>query len=179
MEQTRKAPFGAAFSFLRIFSRREKTPGEDGRKDAPEGSGGKKDSARRIVSFEKVLLRTSGMRGISEYEIVGKDGAAEVTQYGIRYSEGSERRVLERRAVCSEEAVLKLLNDCRILSWDGFDGPHPRGVLDGIMFRFTASVNGGKKVSARGSQNFPRHYRDYTDGLYELLKDAKEEDGEG
>lgn len=177
MEQTRRAPFGAAFSFLRIFSRRKNAPGGDGQGETPEPSG-KDAPARRIVSFETVTLRTSGMRGISEYEIVGKGGAAEVTQYGIRFRENAETRVPRRRAVCGEETVLKLLNDCKILSWDGFDGPHPRGVLDGIMFRFTASVNGGKTVSARGSQNFPRHYRDFTDGLYELLKDAKEEDGE-
>ncbi|MBQ7172041.1 MAG: hypothetical protein IJR89_07180 [Clostridia bacterium] len=178
MEQIRSAPLGAAFSFLRIFTRRKNAPEGDGQGETPEPSG-KKAPARRIVSFETVTLRTSGMRGVSEYEIVGKDGAAEITQYGIRFYECEERRVPKRRAVCSEETALKLLNDSGILSWDGFDGPHPRGVRDGTMFRFTASVNGGQTVSARGSQNFPRHYRDFTDGLYALLENAKEEDSEG
>lgn len=120
----------------------------------------------RIDSFEVVTLHTSGMRHVSEHEIVMKDGAAEVSLYGIGH--GYER-ILQKRAVCSKEEALKLLNDCRITSWDGFHGKHPKGVLDGTMFRFKATVNGGVTISADGSQNFPRHYRDFTDGLYEIL----------
>ena len=38
----------------------------------------------RIVSFDKVTLRESGMRYTVEYEIVTKDGIAEVSLYSIR-----------------------------------------------------------------------------------------------
>ncbi len=123
-----------------------------------------------IVSFEIVTLHTSGMRYTGETEIVMKDGKAEVSQYGIRYSQDEDRRVLEKRAVCGAEEILKLLNDCKLLSWDGFHGPHPKGVLDGTMFTLNATVNEGRRIYASGSENFPRHYRDFTDGLYNILR---------
>ena len=128
-----------------------------------EGGGAAKE--KRINSFEVVTLHTSGMRHISEREIVMKDGAAEVSMYGIGHG---HERILQKRAVCSEKEALKLLNDCKLLSWDGFYGKHPKGIKDGTMFRLKATVNGGVTISANGSQNFPRHYRDFTDGLYQM-----------
>lgn len=124
----------------------------------------------KITSFEIVTLHTSGMRFTTDYEIVMKNGEAEVSRYSIRYSQNKNERILEERAVISEEAALELLNDCCVISWDGFHGAHPRGVLDGIMFSFKATVNDGKTITAEGSQNFPKHYRDFTDGLYEILR---------
>lgn len=123
----------------------------------------------KIDSFEIVTLRTSGMRCTEETEIVMKGGKAEVSRYAIRYDRSEDRRVLEKRAVCDEAQALDLLNACRLLSWDGFCGKHPKGVLDGTMFRLNAVVNGGKKIHASGSQNFPKHYREFTDGLYAIL----------
>ena len=132
-----------------------------------------KNKETQIVSFDIVTLRTSGMRYTGETEIVMKDGNAEVSQYEIRFSQGEDRRILEKRAVCDRKKVLKLLNDCKLLSWDGFNGPHPKGVLDGTMFRLNAVVNGDKKIYASGSENFPKHYRDFTGGLYEILNSEK------
>ena len=129
------------------------------------------DPVKEIVSFEIVTLHTSGMRYTGETEIVMKDGKAEVSQYGIRYTQNEDRRVLEKRAVCDEQTVLKLLNDCKLLSWDGFNGPHPKGVLDGTMFTLQAVVNGNQKIHASGSENFPKHYREFTDGLYRIFQD--------
>ena len=123
----------------------------------------------RIVSFDVVTLRESGMRYVVEYEIVMKEDKAEVSQYGIRFSKGEDQRILEKRAVCDAEAIIKLLNDCALLSWDGFNGPHPKNVRDGIMFNLKATVNEGKKIYAAGSENFPRHYRELRDGIYSIL----------
>lgn len=125
----------------------------------------------RIESFESVLLHTSGMRGSVDYEIVDRDGCAEVTEYQIRYGGDEPERVPSRKASRSVEEVLELLNDCGVLRWDGFLGPHPKGVLDGVMFTFKATVNGGRTLYASGSQNFPRHYREFTDGLYGFLRE--------
>ena len=131
--------------------------------------------AAEIVSFEIVTLRTSGMRYTGETEIVMKDGKAEVSQYGIRFTQNEDRRVLEKRAVCDEQKALKLFNDCRLLSWNEFDGPHPKGVSDGTMFSLNALVNGDKRIRASGSENFPKHYRDFTNGLYAILNDTKQD----
>lgn len=123
----------------------------------------------RIENFEVVTLRVSKMRNVSEYEMLMKDGKAEVSCYSIRFTQSKDERVLEKRVSVDEAEALKLLNDCGVLSWDGFHGVHPRGVTDGTMFNLHATVNGGKKIYATGSQNFPRHYRDLMDGLYDLF----------
>ena len=123
----------------------------------------------KITSFDTVTLRRSGMRGATEDEIVMKDGMAEVSEYMIRFSQGKDERVLEKRVLCSGERVLAILNRCRMLSWDGFYGKHPRRIMDGMAFNLKAAVNGGKKIEARGSQNFPGRFREFTDWLYEIL----------
>ncbi len=126
---------------------------------------------KKIESFTIVTLRETGMRGSTEYEIVMKDDKAEVSFYWIKYTQGKDSRELDRRAVCDKETVICLLNDCNILSWNGFVGKHPKGVLDGIMFTFNAVVGHDEKIYAHGSENFPKHYRDLTHGLYEILKE--------
>lgn len=123
----------------------------------------------RIDSFEIVTLNISGMRYVNEYEIVMKEGKAEVSCYGIRFGKDEDRRVPEKRAERDEREVLDLLNSCRLLSWDGFHGKHPKGVSDGTMFTLKATVNGSIKIYADGSQNFPKHYRDLTDGIHRFL----------
>ena len=126
---------------------------------------------KKIESFSIVTLRETGMRGSSEFEIVMKDDEAEVSLYRIKYTQGKDIRELDKRAVCSKETVIKLLNDCNILSWNGFVGKHPKGVLDGIMFTFEAMVDQGEKIYAHGSENFPKHYRDLTNVLYKILNE--------
>ncbi|MBO7376935.1 MAG: Pr6Pr family membrane protein, partial [Clostridia bacterium] len=123
-------------------------------------------SGSRVKSFEKVTLRLSGMRNLTEYEIVMKDGTAEIASYGMRYENGTETRVPRSSTEADASEVLDLLNRCRLVSWDGFNGPHPKGLKDGTAFRLDASVNGGRRIHARGSQNFPKGYRELVDWLY-------------
>ncbi len=130
------------------------------------------DLFEKIKSFEIVALNTSGMRYITDYEIVMRDGNAEVSRYAVGFRGGEKVRQLEKRAVCEPEKVIELLNKCRLISWDGFNGKHPIGVKDGTMFTLKATVNEGKKIYASGSQNFPPHYHDLTDGLYEILREG-------
>ena len=122
-----------------------------------------------IDSFEIITLHESGMRYVVEYEFIMKEEGVEISQYGIRFAKDQERRILEKRVVCSKDDVIKVLNDCGMRSWDGFHGPHPKGVKDGIMFRLKATVNEGESIYAEGSQNFPKHYRDFRDWLYTML----------
>ena len=129
----------------------------------------KAEIKQKIESFEIITLHTSGMQRYSaDFEIVMKGGVAEVFQYQIRHRYPENERILEKRVSVGNDKTPVLLNNCKLLSRDGFHGKHPRGVLDGIMFSLNAIVNGGKK-SAEGSQNFPKHYRDFTVGLYEIL----------
>lgn len=126
-------------------------------------------ASQKIESFEIVTLRLSGMRFTTEYEIVMKGKDAEVVEYAIRYNKNEDKRVPERQTVCSADKILKLLNDCELVSWDGFHGKHPKGVKDGIMFSLQATVNGDRKIRAEGSENFPKHFRELRDGLHAIL----------
>ncbi len=129
----------------------------------------------KIKSFETVTLHTSGMRHVTDYEIVNRGDEAEISQYAVGYCDGEEVRQLQKRAVCSAKRALKLMNKCRLLSWDGFHGQRPKGIKDGKNFIFKATVNEGKEIYATGSQRFPPCYRDFTDGLYEMLRGAENE----
>ena len=112
-----------------------------------------------------------------EYEILPSEGGYTLSRYEMVYGEGTAKRRLTDSAACSSEEVLALLNDCQVMKWDGFDGPHPKGVLDGTMFRFDARVNDGKSIQAQGSQNFPKHFHDFEQGLYTLLSEKGETHG--
>ena len=128
---------------------------------------------KRIESFEIISLRLSGMRYTTDYEIVRRGNDAELSQYSVRFTQTERTRCLEKRVVVSAKAVLQLLNDCKILAWNGFHGAHPRFVKDGTMFSLEAIVNDGAKIRADGSENFPRHYRDFTNALYEMLRSGE------
>ena len=135
---------------------------------------GSENPSDKITSFEIVTLRLSGMRFTTEYEIVMKSKKAEVTEYEIRYEKNGDKRVPESKTVCSPDRVLKLLNDCELLTWDGFVGNHPKDVRDGIMFSLKATVNGSRKIYAHGSENFPEHFREFWNGLDAILRSKNE-----
>ncbi|MBR5059790.1 MAG: hypothetical protein IKX06_03350 [Clostridia bacterium] len=134
---------------------------------------GKPSKHGAITSFENVTLHTSGMRAALTYKIVMNGDKAEILQYDGFRSEDEDRGP-SKRAECSEARILKLLNDCRVFGWDGFYGKHPKHVRDGTTFRFEAFVNGCKRISASGSQNFPKHYGEFTEGIRVILSDPGE-----
>ena len=125
----------------------------------------------QISSFEKVTLRIDGMRGSHVYELVADGDKAHLNLYVVRYVQGKREDVLELD--CSKDVVtveaLSKLDEVNILVWDGFSGNHPKGVLDGDMFRFDAVVN-GRKIKADGSANFPNGYLDFVRWMGEVLR---------
>ena len=128
----------------------------------------RKNSAE-ITSFETVTLHIGGSRIPIDYEITMKEGEAELTLYGMRYFSGGHDRVPEMRVLFSEKEALSLLNGCDLLSWDGFYGEHPKYVLDGTAFSLEAVVN-NKRITANGSENFPKHFWDLENGMREILE---------
>ena len=127
-----------------------------------------------ITSYECICWSISGMRVSREYEIVKKGDEAEVTEYELRCVTGGGReRHMERRTRCSESQMLELLNSFPIMKWNGFNGKHPRGVLDGEMFLFKATVNEGKLIRAEGSENFPKGFQEFRRAIYLLLSEGE------
>ncbi len=124
----------------------------------------------KIRNYDEICYRLSGMRGSREYEIISKDKVAEVSEYAIRYA-GEESLVLERRTLCDNEMMIEILNVCDVMSWNGFSGKHPLGVKDGEMLDFKARVNDGKIITASGSENFPKRFRDFHQEINRILSE--------
>ncbi len=123
---------------------------------------------KKIDSFERIELRISGMRSVSECEILADEKDAKLLYYQGGYID--QERIPQKEVHCGKDEILQLLNDCDVLRWDGFFGKHPRNVSDGEMFLFTAVVDQGKKIRAEGSENFPKHFFAFRKGLREILE---------
>ena len=126
-----------------------------------------------ITAYTSLSWNISGMRVSREYEIIHKDRETEVSEYELRCVTGGGReRQLLRRVLCTEQRMLELLNAFDIMKWDGFHGKHPRGVLDGEMFTFQATVNDGVSIRAEGSANFPKGFREFRSAVHLLLEEG-------
>ncbi|MBQ7505025.1 MAG: hypothetical protein IJT79_06900 [Ruminococcus sp.] len=128
----------------------------------------------KAETFTKLTLRIMGMRCTEEYEVVCGGESCQAARYLIMYArpEG-DRRELQKSAECSSDVVLDLLNKCNVIKWDGFSGANPRGVRDGWMINFEAEIN-GKRIHAGGSNNFPKHYSEFREGIHSLIYDRGE-----
>lgn len=125
---------------------------------------------KKVISYESIFWRISGMRSIREYEILKRAEGAEISVYEMRFGSGRDmERHLMKRMLYPDEKLLELLNMCEVCRWDGFHGKHPKGVRDGIMFSFRAEINGGESIRAEGSENFPKHFREYRREIDRLL----------
>lgn len=123
---------------------------------------------KKVTSFEKLTLSISGMRANFDYEMINKGDAAEVSYYMHVCTEEGWGRRLEKRVECPVGEALEQLDACGVYGWNGFSGKHPRGVLDGLMFRLEGVVN-GERIYASGSQNFPKGFRELRDWFYLTL----------
>lgn len=130
----------------------------------------------KITSLEKLTLSLRGMRALYDYEIITSGDKATVARYGFRYTADDFKRPPESSVVLDTAEVIKALNRSGVYKWDGFSGKRPRGLLDGTDFTLRATVNGGKEITARGSQNFPRGFYDLRSWFYEVLKNADQTD---
>ena len=67
------------------------------------------------------------------------------------------------------DTVNALFKQNRVNKWNGFVGDNPPGVLDGRTMNFDAKLIDGGKISARGSNNFPKNYGLFWNSLYNLV----------
>ena len=85
-----------------------------------------------------------------------------------------DRRIPLASAQTGTADIINLLNECKVIQWDKFSGANPRGVRDGWQFVFTAEVNGGRKLYATGSNNFPKHFRNFTNALNDMIRNKED-----
>ena len=129
---------------------------------------------KTVDSLESIELVLTGMRSRDRYEITPADRGYRLSHYVIFCCNDDEPR-LEKETVVDVSEMLSLLNGCGFMGWNGFDGPHPIGVLDGVSFRLSATVNGGTELRASGSQNFPKGFREFRRGLSAMLSKEQRE----
>ena len=107
------------------------------------------------------------------YTLEGEGDTTQLRRYRETYRGGEDELMLESSVPCGVQTMIELMNTCGILRWDGFYGKHPRGVKDGTMFTFTATVNGGQTIRAEGSTNFPKGYHEFVPALNEMLANTE------
>lgn len=130
---------------------------------------------KTVTSVETMTLTLRGMRGGHVYKFEGEGDTTELRRYREAYSGGEDELVLEMSMPCDVQTMVELMNICTILRWDGFHGKHPKNVSDGIMFDFTADVNGGQTIHADGSANFPKGYHEFVRTLDAILAESENE----
>ena len=123
----------------------------------------------KIQSLERLSLRIAGMRLTCEYEAISEGEQTALALYFIRYIDGKDEYEKVKQGVCPTAEVVQALRKIGVGDWNGFDGQHPRYVLDGDMFQLKAAVNGGEEIRASGSANFPKGYYDLLHWLDERL----------
>ena len=128
-----------------------------------------------VTSVESMTLTLRGMRGSYVYKFEGDGDTAEVRRYREVFSDGTDTLVLEASAPCGMQTMTELMMTCDIPRWDGFRGEHPKNVSDGIMFDFTAEINGDLTICADGSANYPKGYHEFVRALDEMLANSEKE----
>lgn len=131
--------------------------------------GRNKKTKKSVNSVEAMTLVKRGMRGEYVYKLESEDNATKLRYYREVYSGGETVLELVKSVACDRQVIIELMNTCNIIRWDGFHGKHPKNVHDGIMFTFTAMVNGGQTVCAEGSANFPSGYHEFVRSLDAML----------
>ena len=120
-----------------------------------------------ITSFDSLTFSEFGMRHATYIKATAEGENTVISYYPTtRPDEGEEPKI---KVSVPTGKMLDIFNKYGILSWDGFDGDRPRGVLDGKTFRLTATVNGGREINARGDQRFPKNYYEFIHELDKLL----------
>lgn len=66
------------------------------------------------------------------------------------------------------EDLTKLLKECQVISWNGFNKV-ANGVLDGSGFSLTMELADGRKITAHGSNSFPKGYQRFKQKLDEMF----------
>lgn len=134
-----------------------------------------KEKIKIIETVESMTITQQGMRGTYVYEIEVEKDRTVLNLFSEVFRDGADVRKLKKSAVVDTATFVALMNSCKAYKWNGFHGEHPKNVLDGIMFQFTASVNGGKSIRADGSANFPDGYKDLVRAIDQMLAESQSE----
>lgn len=121
--------------------------------------------SKKVTDFEEIHFSTSPGRGKStRYTIINEGDETEITISVSSSAKGKKSN--KEKGSCSTEEMIELLNDCDILSWDGFDEEDEDGTLE---FEFEGTIN-GKEIEAEGRGAYPKNFEDFIDGVEDLCE---------
>ena len=122
-----------------------------------------------VKDFDEIHLKVShSPRGGSyTYEILC-EGDQSVINKKNNFKDGE----IVATVTIDTKAVIDVLNEYDILSWDGFDGERPEGVQDGTDFSLDAKIN-GKDLEAEGHTVFPDHFNDFVKWIESTLPEEE------
>lgn len=135
----------------------------------------KKDKS---VEFDNFRIELSQMRGIEIYTAQRTTTGVKLEyympnrQYNEQTGEYDETKMYLRVIKGDQqlyEEICQWLSEYKVKRWDGFHGANPIGLRDGTMMTFEAVMSDGERIYAHGSNNFPRHYKDFENKLVELF----------
>lgn len=146
------------------------------------------DADRRVMPLETTdfkSFRVSEQDTTAQhdvYEAVRTENGVRLSHFLAEYNWSYEaddyvETRLDETVVDGGEALYMylagLFRTCGVEKWDGFRKSDPR-ILDGRMFAFEAELADGTKVTASGSNAFPRHFREFWRGLpYAVCKTSE------
>ena len=126
--------------------------------------------SKEVTDFEEIYFTTSPGRGKTTRYIITNEG--EETKISISVTTSAKNGSGDRseKGYCSTEEMIKLLNDCEVLSWDGFDEEDEDGTL---IFKFEGTIN-GKEIEAEGRGAYPKYFEDFVDDVEDLCQEGIE-----
>ena len=125
--------------------------------------------SKKVTDFETISFTTSLGRGKTTRYIITNEG--EETKISISVTTSAKNGSGDRseEGYCSTEDMIELLNECNVLSWNGYD---KKGDKD-MDFRFEGNIN-GEEIEAKGKMAYPKNFEDFVDGVEDLCQESDE-----
>ena len=111
-----------------------------------------------------------GSRVGNSFKVISENGKTV-----FKYEDGEHREFGSMEYECRQSLMDDLYNlykENDICSWDGFDKANTK-VLDGDGFSLQIKFGDGKKLSAHGSNAYPKGYGDFVKKMRELIAPVK------
>ncbi len=150
-------------------------PGSSGTGGSSTANGGK---AAEPMEFTRITIQEWGMMASAQaYELLRTDEGARLSFYDgpWEYDDDLEMEDCLRFRIEGDEVFYQelaaLAGECGVMKWNGFS-KSASGVLDGGGFSMSGELPDGTAISARGSNAYPKGYGDFTNALYDRLRNA-------
>lgn len=125
--------------------------------------------SKKVTDFDEIYFTTSPGRGKTTRYIITNEGEETKISISVTTSAKDEGGNRSEEGYCSTEDMIELLNECNVLSWNGYD---KKGDKD-MDFRFEGNIN-GEEIEAKGKMAYPKNFEDFVDGVEDLCQESDE-----